>query len=597
MNRFACIIIILTVFLLASNTEIVLAGRYGDINIAVHTHSKEDSFHGYYEHRMTVFNHSPSASHRVTIELPFESRSSIRGNYIRSIRRTVSVAPQTKAHVSIFQPPLPVHGSRAKVSVDGIAASQFLDIRRGRHGGNNRKMKVVLVSGSLNRDNLYSRLKNLHSGPKKKKSRQKRKEILVRAEHDIRMWSTHWLGYSRYDGIMMQVADWTTAPEAVKTALVSYVKTGGTLTLLGNPEDFSYQCVVQTEARDNMIIYAGGFGRLIVIPVDDVNALNTFHLNYLIDDWRITQLPFGQINNETAANNAFPIIDGFDMNLKAFLWFMLIFVVLAGPLNLFILHRHNKKIWLVWTFPLIALLTAASVFGFALLSEGLDADVKISGVTLLNQTEHEAVTLGMAAFYCRMTPSDGLRFSYQTELTPLVSRGYSRSGAARTIDLTGEQHFTSGWITARVPAHFMVRKIEKRRERLQVIWQSDGRPIVVNGLGAPIDRLFLADTQGKVYSGHQIPVGASVILDDAFAHVNPSIPLEKFLRPTYIAFAKNRQLEWLLNKEQTYVTPNTYIAQIDGCPFIEKGLTDPDNLELSAIVFGVFTPSDVNVRN
>ncbi len=596
MNRFAYIISILTVFLLALNTRPVFAEQFGDISITVHTHSQGDSFHGYYEHRMTIFNHSRSASHRVTIELPFENRSA-RGNYIRSLRRTVAVAPRTKANVSIFQPPLQVRGNQGKVSVDGIASSQSLDIRRVQHGGFSQKMKVVLVSRSLNRDNLDSQLKNLHRGPKKKKTSKKRKEILVRAEHDTRMWSTHWLGYSRYDGIMMQVADWNTAPEAVKAALASYVKTGGTLTFLGKFETFSLPGVAYMESRDDMIIYTGGFGRLIVIPVDDVNALNNYHLKYLIDDWRITQLPFGQINGETAANNAFPIINDFDINLKALLWFMLIFVVLAGPLNLFILHRQKKKIWLVWTFPIIALLTAASVFGFAILSEGLDADVKISGITLLDQTSHEATTLGMAAFYCRMTPADGLRFSFQTELTPLVFRGYSRAGAARSIDLTSEQHFTSGWITARVPAHFMVRKIEKRRERIQVTWQSDGRPVVVNGLGAPIDRLFLADTQGKVYSGRQIPVGARVILDDAFAHVDPSISLEKFLRPAYIAFAKNRQLEWLQNKEQTYVTPNTYVAQIDGCPFIEKGLTDPDNLELNAIIFGVIAPSDGNAKN
>ncbi len=606
MNHSARIIFVLTFFLSALNPELSPAERFDDIDITVLTHSEKDSCHGYFEHRMTVFNHSQSASHRVTIELPIDSRSG-RGNHIRSIRRTVSVAPRTKANVSIFQPSLPVRGKSGKVSVDGVTFAQFLDIKRIPHAGYNCKKPVVLVSHSLNRDNLSSQLINLFGRSKvkkkiggsklKKKKRKKPEEILVRAEHDIQLWSAHWLGYSRYDGIMMQGADWTAAPEPVKAALASYIKAGGTLTLLGDFESASFPGVVYTKSQHNMNIYAAGFGRLTAIPTDEINGINDAQLNYLKEEWRITQLPFINIPDEAAANKAFPIIDGFDFNLKSFLLIMLIFVILAGPLNLFILHRLKKKIWLVWTFPLIALITAASVFGFVLFSEGLDADAKISGITLLDQTKHEAVTLGMAAFYCRMTPADGLRFSTQTELTPLVSRRYYRGGAARTIDLTADQHFTSGWITARVPAHFMIRKIEKRRERLQVTWRNDGRPIVVNGLGAPIDQLYLADDQGQVYSGNQIPVGASVVLDNASAHVRLSTALKKNLRQTYVTFAKQKQFEQLFIKEQQDVAANMYIALTDGCPFIEKGLADPDNLESNAIVMGIFASSDTNARN
>ena len=47
------------------------------------------------------------------------------------------------------------------------------------------------------------------------------------------------------------------------------------------------------------------------------------------------------------------------------------------------------------------------------------------------------------------------------------------------------QHLAHGWVSARVPSHFHVRKTEARRERIQVI-SDNGQLKVVNSLGAPI---------------------------------------------------------------------------------------------------------------
>ena len=56
-------------------------------------------------------------------------------------------------------------------------------------------------------------------------------------------------------------------------------------------------------------------------------------------------------------------------------------------------------------------------------------------------------------------------------------------GSARTLDWTGGQHLTSGWVSARVPAHFMLRKSEPRRERVEVSRNDEGELVAVNGLG------------------------------------------------------------------------------------------------------------------
>ena len=65
------------------------------------------------------------------------------------------------------------------------------------------------------------------------------------------------------------------------------------------------------------------------------------------------------------------------------------------------------------------------------------------------------------------------------------------------MDWTNDQYFGSGWVKARVPAYFQIRKNEDRRERLTVQKNDDGALAVTNALGADIRRLCLADASGR----------------------------------------------------------------------------------------------------
>src|SRR5262245_65048865 len=100
-----------------------------------------------------------------------------------------------------------------------------------------------------------------------------------------------------------------------------------------------------------------------------------------------------------------------------------------------------------------------------MLAEGWQASVRAEAMTILDENARRATTVGLTAFYSPLTPSDGLRLSYDTEITPqLPGRGgyyaFARSGvtggAARTINWTEDQHLDVGWVRAGVPAHFIV---------------------------------------------------------------------------------------------------------------------------------------------
>src|SRR5439155_282988 len=101
---------------------------------------------------------------------------------------------------------------------------------------------------------------------------------------------------------------------------------------------------------------------------------------------------------------------------------MILFSLGIGPVNLWLLAHYKRKLWLLWTVPLISLCTCVAVFGYMVLAEGWQGHARIESVTILDQTEPEprANTLGRCGLYSPITPGDGLRFSLATEITPLA---------------------------------------------------------------------------------------------------------------------------------------------------------------------------------
>jgi len=212
-------------------------------------------------------------------------------------------------------------------------------------------------------------------------------------------------------------------------------------------------------------------------------------------------------------------------------------------------------------------------------------------MTILDENARRATTIGLTAFYAPLTPGDGLRFSYDTEVTPQLLgrngyRAFARSGgtggASRTIDWTEGQHLASGWVTARVPAHFIARKSEPRRERLNVRREGD-RITVVNGLGADIKQLWWAERDGRVYSAENLQAGAGASLK----------PTDLRTRGEVAGLREAFRSEWWERIKQYKEKPldaleaGCYLATLDSSPFLEEGLRGNVSRKALTIVYGV----------
>jgi hypothetical protein len=232
------------------------------------------------------------------------------------------------------------------------------------------------------------------------------------------------------------------------------------------------------------------------------------------------------------------------------------------------------------------------VFGYMLLLEGWSGHLRTEALTILDETSHRAATIGYTAFYTPVTPGDGLHFDYDTEVTPQIGSDTYRgrlSGGPHDIDWTSDQHLTRGWVSARIPAHFKLRKCAVRRERVTVARGPDGALTAVNGLGAEVTRLHYADEKGRVYRAGPIPAGAQAVLT-ATGETLPAAPTWEEARRLYVG-------EWVglsalaASNPTRLLGPRCYVAELESAPFVEDGLRNARTRTCRSLVVGIMRES------
>ena len=547
------IIFFLVVMWMCTIVSDTLAGTdFDDITVTPELQPSGETFHGYAEYRIAVSNRSPDAAHQVTLILPKKTYG-VSGSRIREITRSVVVGPAATVHVSLLQPPVPMaYGSELGVAIDGVVQKEEVLLAGGQHGRGElgvRHVSVgvgapprtgtrvrsyplslrILISRNIDATALHTHANSLLSpspsgsvsppsgGPLRSGSGGAVASYeTIDLGLPVSEWNTNWLGFSRYDGVIVTDEDIRQMSPDVQSALWGYVECGGALLVLGArelPEKWRLKESLPPEpptGAAGIDIYHIGFGQCIVSPETDTKSLNQKQWRQVVESWLKTAAPWHWGNSVAEANRIFPVVGNLGIPVRGLFLLMLLFAVVIGPVNLIVLSRKKRRIWLLWTTPVISLITCFAVFAYATFAEGWKRVVRTEGLTILDERTHRATTIGWTAFYSALTPGDGLHFGYETELTPQISARNTHKSL--TIDWTRDQYLARGWIAARVPTHFMIRKSEIRRERVTVRRRADARLSMVNGLGADISQFWLAEGDGTIYSATDIPAGVEAEL-------------------------------------------------------------------------------------
>ena len=557
-----------------------------DVDVTVESAPRGQATHGYSEILIRVVNKS-SESHEVRLTYPKTTYSY--GDNIRSVTRTVKVDAGGNLRVSLAWPEKhSVMGDGLGVAVDGREFEHAIPV-----GGSRGYRSYGSVRGGLI---LYSRTVDTRFPDWMRIGAAATNEY-IRSESEIGLWSPNWVAYTRYDGVVVTEADLRTMPAEVKAAIGQYVECGGALLVLGAKSPLPGNWKLTRAPGAILHHSAAGFGICQVVANPELLQFWRPEYARIHEAWTATLTPWQRDRAPAEANRLFPVVEDVGIPVRGLVAVMFAFVILIGPVNLIVLARKKRKLWMFWTVPVVSFFTCLLVLGYMAATEGWQGRARAECFTILDENSRRASTIGWTGFYTPLVPRGGLHFGTDTEVTyqngqdPYGGYSYRRSsssGSALSMEWSSEQHLSSGWLTPRVPSHFAVRKSELRRERVAFSRGADGQIEAVNGLGADVETLWYMDEGGNLFRADGIAAGERGTLKPA--PLQQSAVSARSVAPTLRSMYSgdwHNIVDRVKNDGVHLLAPRTYIAVLNAAPFTDEGMPGVSVRKTRSIVYGI----------
>ncbi len=198
-----------------------------------------------------------------------------------------------------------------------------------------------------------------------------------------------------------------------------------------------------------------------------------------------------------------------------FIVLITLFSILIGPVNYYVLSRKNKIGQLLWTTPVIALLTSLALFGYSSIANGTSSRVRLRSVTMLDQKSQTAVSMTRAAMFSGVTPRNGLRFEPFSAVYPIwQERDAFEVGH---VDWTDAQVLTGSFHPGNTRSQFLITTPRTERGRIQIGEVAQNRLPITNGLEWGIKNILVRTKDGEYFAGADLEAGQKLALEPAAA--------------------------------------------------------------------------------
>ncbi len=434
---------------------------------------------------------------------------------------------------------------------------------------------------------------------------------VIFAEADCKQWPQDRLDYSCLDVILLTPAELSAAPDGVQTALRQFVLAGGVLWLFdceNQKEDLDkieWIAQLKEETKPNQmeeynqlqcLEYPVAFGRVVLSNFTPDN----FRLQYLpknsnkqiitdiyqcFDFQSSSRIIWFDREDVNEWHKSFPIANDLSIPVLGIGFVIFLFVMLAGPVNLFLLTKYNKRIWLLATVPALSFLFASAILMYVILSEGFKTDTRIAAGSYLDQRNGMYSSMMQYGFYARTSPRNVV-FDSNDELNIVDD---NNDNARLSIDWTsGKQVIHSHFVPVRKPAYYKVRKSGTTRLKLDFDFNAEN-PYVVNGLGKDVDQLFVRSADGSLWRAESIKAGQKAQLTSVNQFFDEANKKQPLAYPACIASSTWSFSKTSVTNLSKTLPPQCYIATFDSPgPFANKGISHAKEKESFAFLMGRF---------
>jgi len=326
--------------------------------------------------------------------------------------------------------------------------------------------------------------------------------------------------YTSIDGVVIDAGAGLPGPDAL-AAIASWTRLGGRLAIFGANAPavartsnelapwLEERFLVRTDS--GVETYMCGQGLLLVgaSPSVLVAQAQSRALNHAMEasaDW----IPK---NGPTRGKGAAIQLLGLELPYRSLTLILLLFAVVIGPVNFYLVRRTGKPVLLLVTVPAIALVFSIGLFAYGALAQGLDLRASAATFALLDQSAHRSSTAEVRMFFAGLSAGDGLAPGPGASAWPEASLGDYRERRSYSIAFDQGTLLAGDYLPVRTPVRqtFLV----DRPCRLRVdVRREGGNFVAENGLGVTVLSLVFRDEEGKLHAlQNELHAGARAALD------------------------------------------------------------------------------------
>jgi hypothetical protein len=387
----------------------------------------------------------------------------------------------------------------------------------------------------------------------------------------------NWIGFTSLRAVVIGPQEWNQLADAQKSALLTWTACGGDLLFVDGSLSALLPDAQHAPLAPDRPVRGYFFGRIHLPTSASIAATGlldalTAAAAHQDANWSLPANRTADWGVIAARGFRLPIPGVEGVPARAYLSILILFSLLIGPVNYWILRRMRQQVLLVLTTPLISALFIVLLAGYVVAGEGLGVRGRAMTFTMLDQVRRQAATRGSASLYAAgMTPRGGLRFGRDEAVFTIGSDG-AGSRESVTLDLSESQRFTSGVIQARSPTNLETIGFRPARERLGFQREAGGMR-VVNGLGTAIRTLIYRDGNNVYHLTRPLPPGDKGILEAGAPSATGVVPAGLPLTSRF---------------EHLFANPpdGAYLAVVERSPFWNAGVPSVDERGSFHVVIG-----------
>lgn len=442
-------------------------------------------------------------------------------------------------HGSEFQIIVPAHLTQSATFLVPLAVAYGSD--PGGYGGNSHQLNIKLNSNSMGQRDFKSHEARVHDFPAIAISKALADTNHARLKDEVeRRMKTgkfsgaankqfgssyapedlpeDWRGLSGFDALMITMPEWLSLKPGQRLAVTQWVRLGGQLDVYASADGVASALGIPTDAQHQV-----SNGKAQVLPWNGSNLGAQVTVDRY---WDIDKREHALCSGYSSHSGGSPATRKPQWGLLKSLgtrsfasWqaivFLVIFGILVGPVNLFVLAPQGKRHKLFFTTPLLSVGASLLMVAVFLLQDGIGGIGARLVVIHVVPEEAAAYITQEQASRAGMLLGSGFELKQPALIEPLalpempwVKLNNTKNSQSAKLSQEGSQR-GGNYFQSRAEQGQILHAVISTRARLELKGglPADAAPEIISALSFTLDTLFYVDARGLVWRAEQ-PLGA-----------------------------------------------------------------------------------------